>query len=195
VARHIGITRLEEATLMGKICFGMTMSLDGFVADRDGDLSALYPDMAALRDSDVMRRSVAATGAVAMGRRSYDMAAGGDWSDYEFDVPIFVLTHRPPARPDKGRRFTFVTDGVESLIRQARAAAGAKDVTVVGGADTGRQLLRAGLVDELQISVMPVLLGGGLRLFDELGPTPIQLERVAVFELGPGTELRYRVVR
>ncbi len=83
---------------MGTIRFGMTMSLDGFVADRSGDVGVLYPDVAALRHSDALTAVVASTGAVAMGRRTYEMA-GGDWSDYEFRVPIFVLTHRPPARP------------------------------------------------------------------------------------------------
>lgn len=119
---------------MGTTRVGMTMSLDGFVADRSGDVGSLYPDFAALRHSEALQEVVASTGAVAMGRRTYDMAAGGDWSDYEFRVPIFVLTHRPPARPGQGRDFTFVTDGIESLMHQARAAAGDRDVTVGGRA-------------------------------------------------------------
>jgi dihydrofolate reductase len=180
---------------MGKTRFGMTMSLDGFVADRRGDVGVLYPDFAAMRQSEALKEVVASTGAVAMGRRTYDMAGGGDWSGYEFRVPIFVLTHHPPATPDPGRDFTFVTDGVESLVRQARAAAGDRDVTVVGGPDLGRQLLRASLVDELDVDVMPVLLGEGLRLFDGIGAQPIALERVGVFESGPRTTIRFRVVR
>ena len=179
---------------MGTIRFGMTMSLDGFVADRSGDVGVLYPDFAALRHSEALTEVVAATGAVAMGRHTYEMA-GGDWSDYEFRVPIFVLTHHPPATPDRGRDFTFVTDGVESLIGQARAAAGDKDVTVVGGPDLGRQLLRAGLVDEVEVDIMPILLGGGRRLFEDLGDEPIELERVRVLELGQRTTIRFRVVR
>jgi dihydrofolate reductase len=179
---------------LGKVRFGMTMSLDGFVADRRGDVGVLYPDFATMRQSEALKEVVASTGAVAMGRRTYDMA-GGDWSDYEFGVPIFVLTHRPPATPDPGRDFTFVTDGVESLVRRARAAAGDGDVTVVGGPDLGRQLLRAGLVDELDLDVMPVLLGGGLRLFEGIGGDPIALERIGVLEAGQRTTLRFRVVR
>ncbi len=179
---------------MGKTRFGMTMSLDGFVADRSGDVGSLYPDFAALRHSEALQEVVASTGAVAMGRRTYEMA-GGDWSEYEFRVPIFVLTHRPPAWPDHGRDFTFVTGGIESLMRQARAAAGDRDVTVVGGPDIGRQLLRAGLVDELDIDIMPILLGEGLRLFDGIGSEPIALERVRVFESGQRTTIRFRVVR
>jgi dihydrofolate reductase len=180
---------------MGKTRFGMTMSLDGFVADRSGDVGNLYPDFAALRHSEALKEVIASTGAVAMGRRTYEMAGGGDWNDYEFRVPIFVLTHRPPAGPDQGRDFTFVTGGIESLMRQARAAAGDRDVTVVGGPDIGRQLLRAGLVDELDIDIMPILLGGGLRLFDGIGSEPIALERVRVVESGQRTTIRFRVVR
>ncbi len=180
---------------MGKVCFGMTMSLDGFVADPKGDVSILYPDMFEWRHTEAAKEIVEATGAVVMGRRSYDMAEGGDWSDYEFRVPIFVLTHHPPERPARGRDFTFVTDGVESAIRQARTAAGDKDVTVVGGVDTGRQLLRAGLIDELHIDIMPILLGDGLRLFERWQTEPIQLERIKLRELGVRTELRFRVVK
>ena len=158
-------------------------------------MGSLYPDFAALRHSEGLKEVVASTGAVGMGRRTYDMARGGDWSDYEFRVPIFVLTHRPPARPDQGRDFTFATGGIESLMRQARAAAGDRDVTVVGGPDLGRQVLRAGLVDEFDIDLMPILLGEGLRLFDGIGSEPIALERVRVFESGQRTTIRFRVVR
>ena len=117
---------------MGKARFGMTMSLDGFVADRNGDASVLYPDRRELRKTEMLWELIATTGAVVMGRHAYDMT-DGDWTDYEFQVPIFVLTHRPPERPAQGLKFTFVTDGVESAMKQAHAAAGDKDVTVVGG--------------------------------------------------------------
>lgn len=179
---------------MGKVRFGMTMSLDGFVADRNGGVGALYPDFEEMRRSETLREDVTATGAVVMGRRTYDMA-GGDWTGYEFQVQVFVLTHHPPAKPAEGLAFTFVTDGVESAIRQARAAAGDKDVTVVGGAATGQQLLHAGLVDELAISVMPVLLGAGLRLFEHLEPAPIRLERIRVATSPIRTDIRFRVVK
>jgi dihydrofolate reductase len=180
---------------MGKVVFGMTMSLDGFVADPTGDVSSLYPDMLEWRQTETAREIMESTGAVVMGRHSYDMAGGGDWSDYEFRVPIFVLTHHPPDMPARGRDFTFVTDGVESAIRQARAAAGDKDVTVVGGVDTGRQLLRMGLIDEIQIDIMPILLGDGLKLFERRQTEPIQLEHIKVRESGVRTELRFRVVK
>ena len=95
-------------------------------------------------------------------------------------MPIFVLTHTPPAqlpKPDERLTFTFVTDGIESAIRQALAAAGDKDVTVVGGPSTVQQCLQHGLVDVLQIGIMPVLLGDGLRLFE--GAPPAALESSA----------------
>ena len=91
--------------------------------------------------------------------------------------------------------FTFVTDGIESAIRQARAAAGDKDVTAIGATSTAQQCLRAGLADELHVDIMPVLLGGGLRPFEDLSAEPIQLERIKVMELPAGrTHLRFRVV-
>jgi dihydrofolate reductase len=100
-----------------------------------------------------------------------------------------------PPRQDERLTFTFVTDGVESAVGAAKRAAGEKAVTVVGGADVIPQLLRARSVDELQVDVMPVLLGAGLRLFDNLGPEPPRLEKIAVHVVGARTSLRFRVVR
>jgi dihydrofolate reductase len=107
-----------------------------------------------------------------------------------------VVTHAAPQKQPKQTEqltFTFVTDGVASAIRQARAAAGDKDVTIIGGASLARQCLQAGLIDELEIDVMPVLLGGGQRLFEDVGLEPIRLERLRVLELPGGrTHLRLR---
>jgi dihydrofolate reductase len=106
-----------------------------------------------------------------------------------------VLTHRAPDREPKGNdrlSFTFVTDGLESAVAQATAAAGDRAVTVVGGADLNRQLLAAGLVDELRVDVMPVLLGSGRRLFDDVAGT--RLEKLRVEEAGGRTSLSFRVV-
>jgi len=177
------------------------MSLDGFIADRAGSLEVLYPDLAALRDMEPLREAIQNTGAVVIGRRAYDMAEDPDWyaGNYEFQVPMFVLTHRPPQKHPKEAgdlTFTFVTDGIESAIQQAKVAAGDKDVTVIGGASTAQQCLRAGLADELDIYIMPVLLCDGLRLFEEIGAEQIQLERLKVMELPAGrTHLRFRVVK
>jgi len=184
---------------MGKIVVGMTVSLDGFVNDRHGSVDRLYPDFAEIAQSDIMREAIETTGAVVMGRRAYEMG-GGDFTGYEFQVPIFVLTHHVPERVAAGEndrlRFTFVTDGVERAVAAAKTAAGEKDVTVVGGASTVRQCIAAGLADELHLDIMPVLLGGGLRLFEHLGGAPVELERIGVMEVASGrTALRFRVVR
>ena len=109
--------------------------------------------------------------------------------------PCFIVTHTVPQEWVKeGSPFTFVTDGVESAIRQARQAAGDKDV-VICTASILQQCLKAGLVDEIHIDVAPVLLGGGVRLFDNLGTTPIELERIRVIEAPGVTHLGFRVVK
>jgi dihydrofolate reductase len=91
--------------------------------------------------------------------------------------------------------FTFVIDGIQSAVRQAKAAAGDKDVTIIGAASTARQVLKAGLADELHVDIMPLLLGGGLRVFEDLGTGLIQLERTKVMELPGGrTHLQFRII-
>jgi dihydrofolate reductase len=185
---------------MANVIVGMTISLDGFVNDRQGSVAALYPDFASLRQSEPLQEAIQNTGAVVMGRQAYAMAADPDWyaGNYEFQVPIFVLTHTAPQtqpRQTDTLRFTFVTDGIASAISQAKATAGAKDVTVIGGASTIQQCLQAGLADELHLDIMPVLLGDGLRLFDAMSTAPIHLERMQVMALPGGrTHLRFRVV-
>ena len=177
------------------------MSLDGFINDREGSVAALYPDLETWRDTEPGRESIQNTGAVVMGRNSFAMAADPDWfaGNYEYQVPIFVLTHRPPQKHPKETdtlTFTFVTDGIESAIAQAKTAAGDKDVNVIGAANTARQCLQAGLADELHIDIMPVLLGGGLRLFESTSEKQIQLERLKVIELPGGRiHLRFRIVK
>ncbi len=153
---------------MGNVIIGATMSLDWFMNDRNGDVSRLYPDLEALRQTEMLQEEIRTTGAVVMGRRAYDMAEG-DLTDYEYQVPIFVLTHHLPQQVVKGENdqltVTFVTDGIHRTIEQAKAAAGDKHVMVVGGANTAQQCLRAGLVDEIHMGIVPVLLGEGLRFF------------------------------
>lgn len=183
---------------MGKVVFGLKVSLDGFVNDKDGSVGPLYPDMETMRNDPLLQEAIRDTGAVVMGRHSYDMAEG-DYTGYEFQVPIFVVTHHPPEAVAKGENddlsFTFVSEGVESAIHQATVAAGEKDVTIVGGPNLMMQALKAGLVDEIQIDVVPILLGQGLRLFDNLGAEPIELEIVQVKNTKAYTHLRYRVVK
>lgn len=183
---------------MANVIIGATMSLDGFMSDRNGDVSRLYPDFEALHGTDMLREEIRTTGAVVMGRHAYDMAAG-DFTGYEYQTPIFVLTHHVPEQAAKGQNdqltITYVTDGVESAIAKAKAAAGGKQVTVVGGANTAQQCMRAGLVDEIHIGVVPVLLGDGLRFFEPLVNTEMRLVQTRVFESPTRTDLWYSVVR
>lgn len=181
---------------MARVIAGMVMSLDGYVSDRNGDLSRLYPDFAAMQESAPVQEAIASTGAVVMGRRSYEM--GDDYTGYELQAPIFVLTHEPPDEPAKGQNdnlsFTFVTEGVERAIGLAKAAAGAKDVAMVGGPNTIRQALAAGLVDELHLDVRAVLLGDGLPLFGRTEQAPIELDLIDVSQSPGIIHLRYRVL-
>jgi dihydrofolate reductase len=158
-------------------------------------------------DSEVVEETIAGTGATVMGRRMYSGGAGawegdqnadGWWGDEPpFHHPVFILTHhaREPVIKQGGTTFTFVTDGIESALEQARAAAGDKDVAVGGGANVVQQYLNVGLLDELQIHLVPVFLGDGIRLFDQLATDRIQLEGTRVIESSAVTHLRYRVVR
>ena len=182
---------------MAKVIAGMTISLDGFVADANGSADRLYTDLAALQGTSFMNSLIDETGAVLMGKKAFEMG-DPDWyvGNYEFQVPIFVLTHNPPRVPpkqDERLTFTFVTDGVESAIAQATAAAGDKAVQVIGGASTIQQVLHVGLLAELHVDVMPVLLGSGLRLFENTGPDAVQLEKISVQETGARTSLKFRV--
>jgi len=158
-------------------------------------------------DNEVVAEGLRATGAVVMGRRMFsggegpwadDANADGWWGDDPpFHVPVFVLTHHPRETVVKegGTSFAFVTDGVEAALEQARAAAGDKDVSLAGGANVAQEYLQAGLLDELQIHLVPVFLGGGVRLFGGLGPRPIELETLRVIGSDAVTHLKFRVVK
>lgn len=184
---------------MATVIAGMTTSLDGFVADARGSVGRLYSDLADLRGTPYMNAAIEETGAVLMGRRTFEMGDPDSYvGNYEFQVPIFVLTHHPPATPpkqDERLTFTFVTDGLDSAIAQASAAAGDSAIQVVGGVNVVQQLLRAGLVDELQIDLMPIVLGSGLRLLENVDPEKLQLEKRDVQEVGARTSLRFRVLK
>ncbi|MET8457686.1 dihydrofolate reductase family protein [Streptomyces parvulus] len=149
------------------------------------------------RDSELVREWFDATGAVVMGRTMYDLGEEFWGDNPPFRTPVFVLTHRP--RPtlvkEGGTTFHFVTEGIHSALERAKAAAGDRNVDIGGGADTVRQYLAAGLVDELQLHVVPVLLGGGLRLFEGLGDAGRRdLEQVGAVETPLATHLKYRFV-
>jgi dihydrofolate reductase len=156
-------------------------------------------------DDEVVKETLEATGAVIMGRRMFSGGAGpwqddsnadGWWGDDPpFHVPVFILTHhaRDEEIKEGDTSFTFVTDGIEAALEEARAAAGEKDVAIGGGANAVQQYLKAGLLDELQLHVAPVLLGDGVRLFDRLGIEPTVLEVTRVIASPRVTHLRYRV--
>jgi dihydrofolate reductase len=156
------------------------------------------------QDSEVIAEHVGRIGATIMGRRMFS-GGEGPWEDDPnrdawwgenppFRHAVFVLTHHPRERVVKegGTTFTFVTDGIDSALEQARAAAGDKDVAIAGGARVAQQYLDAGVLDELQIHVAPVLLGGGVRLFEN---EHAEIELVRVVESPVVTHLRYRVAK
>jgi dihydrofolate reductase len=158
-------------------------------------------------DDDLLRQSFEANGAMLMGRRMFSGGEGaweddpngrGWWGEEPpFGVPVFVLTHhaREPLEMEGGTTFHFVTEGIEAALEAARAAAGERNVGIAGGASVARQYLKAGLLDELMIHVTPVLVGDGVRLFDDPGPDQVELEPIEVIESPAVTHLRYRVVR
>jgi dihydrofolate reductase len=157
-------------------------------------------------EDELLRESIDTTGAYLMGRRMFsggegiwedDPVADSWWGeDPPFGVPVFVLTHHAREPLVKGETtFTFVTEGIEAALSQARSAVGEKDVTVAGGASVAQQYLSAGLLDELNLHIAPVLLGDGVRLFDNLGDTPPRLEVTSVLDSPSATHIRYRVAR
>ncbi len=150
----------------------------------------------------VVEESVANIGATIMGRSMFGGGPGawgddpwdGWWGDDPpFHTPVFVLTHheREPLEKQGGTTFTFVTNGIESALEQAKEAAAGKDVKLGGGADVAQQYLKAGLLDELQLNVVPVLLGDGARLFDNLDGAEVELTPVQVVDAPGVTHLRY----
>ncbi len=167
---------------MARVVFDISMSLDGYMTAANmrpeeplGDGGQRLHDWALSDDDERNRRYLEeaqeSLGAVICGRTTYDDSlpwweADGPTGDRR--LPLFVLTHEPPADSPEGGVYTFVTDGIEAALERAKAAAGDKDVTVMGGAHTGREYIGAGLVDEIQIHLVPVLFGGGIRMFEEL---------------------------
>src|SRR5215217_5956036 len=205
---------------MGKVHADISMSLDGFVAganagpqnalgDEGDRIQQWMYDVESWRerqsleggqsnqDDEVSKERFARSGAYVMGRRMFDEGEVG-WADPPpFRAPVFVLTRqaREPWVRQGGTTFTFVTDGIESALKQARAATGDKDVRIAGGANTVQQCIEAGLIDELQIHLAPVLLGDGVRLFEHTGPEHVELEKTQVIDSPKVTHLRYRVVK
>jgi dihydrofolate reductase len=201
---------------MGTVAVDMSMSLDGFIARPNDDVEQLHEWMftgdtplggrsgsvlhgregfkLSEESAEVLDNYFQTTGAVVMGRRWFDIGERPWGDDPPFHVPVFVVTHRARPGITKGETaFTFVTDGVESALRQARSAAGKKNV-LVGGANIAQQLMKTGLLDEVQIHLVPILLGEGRRLFEDPG-IETDLETVRVIEAPGVTHLRFRVAR
>ena len=198
---------------MTKVTCDMSVSVDGFTAgpnqsaDKpfgDGPVDRLHQWMFEQREANAAEvEAITAVSAFIMGRNMFGPGRGkwdeswkGWWGDEPpYHAPVVVLTHHPrePVEMQGGTTFTFVTDGIESALAQARAAAGSGDVAIAGGASTVNQYLAAGLIDELRLHVAPVVLGGGERLFDGVGP--LVLERAGVRATDLVTHFTYRVAR
>jgi dihydrofolate reductase len=188
------------------------MSLDGFIARPDdtpgkifdwffnGKTKSKYysdslPFKLAKEDAKIFDEGVGSLGAMIAGRRTYDFTNG--WNGNFFNpIPFFVLTHKAPSQIPKGRtRFTFVTDGIQSAVRQAKAAANGKKVGVMG-ANTAQQCIETRLLDELYVHIAPYLLGDGVRLFQHLGGQSVELKRVNVIDSSSGwTHIFFKVVK
>src|ERR671919_494571 len=169
---------------MGKVTSEISMSLDGFITDpsasvgtplEGNDPGRLHDwrfDSKTGTDAAIVEEIYQSTGAVVMGKRFFDVGfePGGD--PPPFGMPVFVVTHeeREPLPMQGGTTYTFVTDGIEAALGLARAAAGDENVGIWGGANIVREYLKAGLLDEMQIHLIPILLGDGIRLFENLGP-------------------------
>lgn len=179
---------------LGKVIWGASMSLDGFIAGPDDDMDWIFEYSSF--SNPVVVDSIQTTGAFLGGRRSYEVgrrdvgkesggAYGGRWSG-----PSFVLTHTPP--DDDG--VVFLSGDIRKAVATALEAAGGKNVMVTG-ADVGRQCIDAGLIDEVLVHLVPVLLGDGVRLFGGPGFERVNLERIGVSVYGPTTDLRFRVLK
>lgn len=183
---------------MATVILGVTISLDGFAEDRQGSVGPLYPDLSTLRNSKLLQESIEHTGAVIMSWKEFNMAEDPDTiaDHYEYQVPIFVFTAEVPEKhPKENSRLTitFVTDGLESAVRQAKAAAKEKDVTVIGSAATTQLFLKAGLAEVLHVDVIPVFLQSGSRPFEDIGD--VKLQKIKVLEAGERTHLRYQIIK
>lgn len=190
---------------MTKLVLDISMSLDGYVtADRRTPDEPLGAGGEALHDwlldgseedHAMLAEAGAGTGAVITGRRNYEDSIrwwGADGPTGDARLPVFVVSHtRPDELPEDGV-YVFC-DGIEEALAQAQAAAGDRTVCVMGGAEVAQQYLKAGLVDEISIHLAPVLLGGGLRLFDHLGDRRIRLENLSSQQTAAATHLRFRV--
>jgi dihydrofolate reductase len=200
----------ERRKNMGRFILDLSMSLDGFIA---GPKDEVKPDRE-LEGLDILHnwrfggKSSTETeayevdkfkpmGAGIVGRRMLDLGIGPWGENPTFHMPIFVLSHetREPITKQGGTTYYFVTEGIESAIQQAEEAAGGKDIMMLGGANAAQQYLKAGLLDEIHLHLVPVLLGEGIRLFENIGTKHMELEKISVIEEPDVTHFRFRVVK
>jgi dihydrofolate reductase len=191
---------------MGRVILDLSMSLDGFVAGTNiGPDNGLGDGGDRLHEwmfssgtetgRSIERETFASAGAIVMGRRTFDVGKPHwDPDPQTFrQLPVFVLTHRAhePIADPGGSTFTFVSDGIDSVLAQARTAASGRDVVLGGGASLGRQFLQAGLLDEMRIHLVHLLLGSGARLFDLAGDGPRPLQATRLVEDAGVTHFRF----
>src|SRR5918994_3345800 len=198
-----------QEELMSKVTSDISMSLDGFITDPKasvgtplegndpGRLSDWQFDAKTETDAAIVDEMFESTGAVVMGKRMFD-AGFEPWGDPPpYRMPVFIVTHeeRESLPMQGGTTYNFVTEGIEAALELARAAAGDKNVGIWGGANILRQYLKAGLLDEMQIHLIPRLLGNGIRLFEDLGPERTELRRISSMETPSATHFRFEVVK
>jgi dihydrofolate reductase len=203
---------------MGKVVTGFSMSLDGFVAGPNdsaerplgeggeglfawyysGDSEFVFPSgtftvQISEASAKQLQDQIKTAGALVTGRRTFDITHG--WGGrHPMDVPVFVVSHRsPPDWVEAEWPLTFVTDGLESAIEQARQFAGDKDI-IAGSPSIAKQCLQAGLLDEFSVDLVPLLLGDGVPFFEPVGTEPIELQRISVIQAPGVTHLRFRIV-
>jgi dihydrofolate reductase len=206
VKRETVHEQLQRRTEMGKVTCDISMSLDGFIAGPNvrvgngmGDdwdrLHAWVFGGNTETDDAIVAEKNASPGAILIGKRMFDVGFE-PWGDPPlFGKPVFIVTHeaREPLPMQGGTTYTFVTEGIEAALELAREAAGDKDVGIWGGANIIQEYLKAGLLDEMQIHVIPVLFGDGTRLFEDLGGRRIELKRTSTIDTPGATRLRFSV--
>jgi dihydrofolate reductase len=195
---------------MGKVSTGISMSVDGFIGGPNDEVDQLFKwyfggDVeipvqggrftlkVSQKSAEILQEGFSTIGAMISGRRMFDIAQA--WGGNPPYTPCIIVTHHPPQewiKPDSP--FVFVTDGVESAVRQARQLVGDKNIAIATPSIT-QQCLKAGLLDEIHIDLVPVVLGKGICLFEYLGIEQIQLETILVIEALDVTHLKYRVVK
>ena len=195
---------------MGNVVLDLSMSLDGFIAGPkddekpDRELGALdilhdwrFGSQSPTEAETYEIEKFKPIGAGIVGRRMLDLGIGPWGENPTFHMPIFVLSHKAhnPIAKQGGTTYYFVTAGIESALKQAEEAADGKDIMLLGGANTAQQYLKAGLLDEVHLHLVPVLLGQGIRLFENIGTEQITLEQMSVTEAPGVTHFRFRVLK